>query len=175
MEAEVASSVTLAARLHSVLNGLIQASAEDFELLESSCPSPRLALASAEEDASADDGIVRRSSLLERDGRVLHIHSQPSSAVPMPSAELASGTPRKQAASPPPVTATETAAAEAAVVDAAVPQAEPSIQDTVSLAGIPPPPAPQPPRSKVRYATDGQPDCRLTPLCTLFVLVKLVL
>lgn len=112
-----------------------------------------------EAEAAADDGIVRRSSLLERDGHDLQIRSQPSSAVPMPSAELASGTPPKQGTSPPPpaaatppaaAPAAAVAAAEAAVLDAAVPQAEPSIEGAVSLAGIPPPPAPQPPSPKVR-------------------------
>ena len=93
---------------------------------------------------SADSGELagvpaRRSSLLERHGKDWQpIQASPSSAVPMPSEELATGTPRGGATPLPPESAVE------AAEEAAAPQAEPSIVEEVPLSAIPPPPAPEP-------------------------------
>lgn len=103
---------------------------------------------------------MRRSSLLERHGQDLSIKPQPSTAVPMPSEALASGTPRNSCvaaagiAPPAAVAAAERAAepvaadaSEARAADAApAPLLEPSIEGVVPLlASIPPlPPADAP-------------------------------
>ena len=108
----------------------------------------------AELDEAEEPALARRSSLLERRGNDfrLPIQAQPSSAVPMPSEELATGTPR--GATPPaapaaeqlPVPASEEAVAAAEA--AAAPHLEASIDETVPLASIPLPPAPEPPVPK---------------------------
>ncbi len=115
---------------------------------------PPVAAQFAELDEAEEPALARRSSLLERRGNDfrLPIQAQPSSAVPMPSEELATGTPRE--ATPPaapaaeqlPVPASEEAVAAAEA--AAAPHLEASIDETVPLASIPLPPAPEPPVPK---------------------------
>ena len=116
---------------------------------------PVLFLIAEAAEVEEDRGVTRRSSLLERHGKDfrLPIQAQPSSAVPMPSEELATGTPRERpnppaapAAEQLPVPASEEAVAAAEM--AAAPHLEPSIDETVPLASIPLPPAPEPPVPK---------------------------
>lgn len=117
----------------------------------------------AEPEEQGGGALARRSSLLERHPKDWQgIQPQPSSCVPMPSEQLAAGTPRAQAppALPPVV---EQAPAEPAAEALSGPAAkaetsaalgvEPSIEETVpSLAGILPPPAPEAPVPKVTTA-----------------------
>lgn len=126
----------------------------------------------SEESEEDRADLARINSLLERPPRRdLGIRAQPSTAVPMPSDELASGhtTPHKQARSSlPPAADTDAAAAVAAeaapAADGAAmsgPFAEPSIEDVVpALASIPPPPAQEqeqePPEPKVSWLVGAE-------------------
>lgn len=108
----------------------------------------------AEPEEAEERGVTQRSGLLERHGKDfrLPIQAQPSSAVPMPSEELATGTPRGVTSpSAPPVEQLPVPASEEAVAAAeaaAAPHLEPSIDELVPLASIPLPPAPELPVPK---------------------------